>query len=354
MEAKKPEPIDFQKIAMLLWSKRKFLFKVCAIVCACTIVYVLSVPRSYTAKVTLAPEGGMNSAAMGVMGSLSSLMGGGLGFAQEDAIYPEIYPELIESKQFLVDMFDCRVVSADHKIDTTLYYYQLKLQDKAWWMYPVVWVKRMLPKKSQQKIAIDGDGENEMPMWLTKEEDDVCEAIKNKINSVVDKKTGVISLSYTAQDPLIATIVVDRLKDKLQEHIIDYRTCKTRNDLEYCEKLAADTRDEYIRKQQEYADFCDKHVNAQLQSFVIKRQRLENEVALAQTLYSQASQQLQLTQARLQENTPAFAVLSCASVPLKPSAPKRMIIVIAMAVLSLAAASLYVYMKDFLKEQDKK
>lgn len=352
MDTKKTEPIDFGKIAATLWGQRKFIFKVCAIVCACTIVYVLSVPRSYTAKVTLAPEGGMNSAAMGVMGSLSSIMGGGLGFAQEDAIYPEIYPELIESKQFLVDMFDCRVISADHKIDTTLYYYQLKMQKVAWWIYPVAWAKKQLTTKKVQNKGIDGVDKNTLPLWLTKQEDAVCNAIKGNIKSVVDKKTGVISLSYTAQDPLIATMVVEELKDKLQEHIIAYRTGKARGDLEYCEKLAAETRKDYIKKQKEYADFCDKHMNAQLQSYVIQRQRLENEVELAQTLYSQASQQLQLTQARLQEKTPAFAVLSCASVPLKPSAPRRVYILLVSMVFSFCCASLYVYLKEQIQNKN--
>ena len=139
---------------------------------------------------------------------------------------------------------------------------------------------------------------------------------------------------------------VDAVKDKLQEHIVAYRTCKARNDLKYFEALCEESRGEFIKAQEEFATFCDKHKGAKLLSYGVQKARLENEVMLAQSAYSQTSQQLQLIRAKLQENTPAFAVLSCATVPLKPAAPRRMFIVLAFVIFGAMGASLYVYMKD--------
>ena len=44
------KPIDFTEIAQLLWSKRKFITKVCAVMFVIAVVYAFSVPRTYTIK----------------------------------------------------------------------------------------------------------------------------------------------------------------------------------------------------------------------------------------------------------------------------------------------------------------
>jgi uncharacterized protein involved in exopolysaccharide biosynthesis len=49
--------------------------------------------------------------------------------------------------------------------------------------------------------------------------------------------------------------------------------------------------------------------------------------------------QMQAARAKLQEATPAFTVIETASVPIKPAGPKRMIISIAMMILSFFVLS---------------
>ena len=351
MNENKQKPIDFTEIALLLWAKRKFIIKVSAIMLVVAVVYAFSVPRTYTSSVTLAPEAS-NTSLGGGFGALADMAGLGLDGAGGDAIYPEIYPELIGSKQFLVDLFPTEVVSLDGTINTTLYNYQLKHQKFAWWMYPVVWGKNLVKKiKGEEKTSLGGGVASVNPFHLSKTDNALTIAIGSSINCAVDKKTGVITLKYTAQDPLISATMVNVIKDKLQEHIIDYRTCKVRNDLKYFELLYNDARAEYIKIQNDYAVFSDRHKGAQLQSVAMQKARLENDVMLAQQNYSQASQQLQLTRAKLQENTPAFAVLSCASVPLKASAPRRLFIMLAFMMMGAMGASAYVYIKDQATKQ---
>lgn len=349
MIEKKQEPIDFQKIAQLLWGERKFIAKVSAIMLVVAVVYAFSVPRTYTSGVTLAPEA-TNSSLSGGLGAFADMAGLGIDGAPGDAIYPEIYPELIASKQFLVDLFPIEVVSLDGEIKTTLYTYQQKHQKIAWWVYPIAWAKKLVKWIKGEEPEKGGVAQAPDPFMLTKHQNAVAEAIKANIICGVDKKTGVISLKYTAQDPLIAASVVNVIKDKLQEHIVNYRTCKARNDLKYFEALCNDARAEYIKAQEVFADFSDRHKGARLKSVEMQLSRLENDVMLAQTTYSQASQQLQVTRAKLQENTPAFAVLSCASVPLKPSAPRKFFIMVAFVMMGAMGASGYIYFKDQLKK----
>ena len=50
------EPIDLQKILKVLLSEWKLIAKVCAVVLVLSSIYVLSIPRQYSASTTLAPE----------------------------------------------------------------------------------------------------------------------------------------------------------------------------------------------------------------------------------------------------------------------------------------------------------
>jgi uncharacterized protein involved in exopolysaccharide biosynthesis len=65
--------------------------------------------------------------------------------------------------------------------------------------------------------------------------------------------------------------------------------------------------------------------------------------------YNAFASQLQAMKAKVQERTPSFTTLKSATVPVKPSGPKRMIFVIGMVVLSLFAASLFFARKELFQ-----
>ena len=59
--------------------------------------------------------------------------------------------------------------------------------------------------------------------------------------------------------------------------------------------------------------------------------------------------------AKLQEKTPAFTTLQNATVPIRPSKPKRMIFVLGMCVLAVFGTSLWIIRKSiFAKSGDSK
>jgi uncharacterized protein involved in exopolysaccharide biosynthesis len=70
-----------------------------------------------------------------------------------------------------------------------------------------------------------------------------------------------------------------------------------------------------------------------------KVERLENDMQAKYNIYTAMNTQMQAARAKLQEATPAFTVIETASVPIKPAGPKRMIISIAMMILSFFVLS---------------
>ena len=124
-------------VDILKKDKRKFAMWICGFGLFGVIV-AFSIPKEYSTTVTLAPEISGNS----MLSSVSSLasMVGLYNDANPtgDAIYPEIYPDLMSSTDFLVSLFDIKVVSKDGTISTTYYKYLKNDQKHTWWSYPFI------------------------------------------------------------------------------------------------------------------------------------------------------------------------------------------------------------------------
>ena len=120
---------------------------------------------------------------------------------------------------------------------STYYDYLKNYQKLAWWEYPIDWLSRLI-QEHEDKFGQDGYDPNN----ITEEEDDIYEMARHDINISVDKKTRVITIRATSQDPVICKTLGDSIKDKLQVFITQYRTNKARIDCEYYQKLTDSAR----------------------------------------------------------------------------------------------------------------
>ena len=91
-----------------------------------------------------------------------------------------------------------------------------------------------------------------------------------------------------------------------------------------------------------YSDYSDTHKDIILQAYISERDKLENDMSLKYQTYTAMKAQLEAAKSKLQEKVPAFTVLQGASVPIKPTGPKRMVFVIGMLFLSVIVTSLFV------------
>ncbi len=341
---KNPEVIDLRVVFKKIWDNKRLFYKVLPIVFVLSCIYIFSLPRYYTSDTKLAPEM-ENSGAGGTLGALASSFGFDISEMQtSDAITPLLYPDLMEDNGFVSKLMGIKVVSQDGEINTNYHDYLKKNQKKAWWNYPIGWLKNLLPKKQDKGGSKNGYD----PYNISLDEDGVYSSARSKIGITIDKKTGVITINTEAQDPLICRTLADSIKEKLQVFITDYRTNKARTDYEYYKRLAADAKQDYEKVRRYYASMADASTNVTLRSVELKMEDVENDMQLKLNAYTTINTQLQAAKAKVQEKTPAFTVIKGAAVPIKPAGPKRVIFVAAMLFLAVIFTSAYIIKDDLL------
>ena len=316
--------IDFGKIFQDLLRHKMLYVKVLPVAFFMAAIYALSLPNYYQCTVKLSPEMSGSRSASG-LASLASSFGVNIGSATSgaDAIIPTLYPDLMNSSDFKTSLFPVKVtIEGDkekgEKDRTMAYYDYLKDEQKApWWSSAM---KAVFSIFNGQSSMVNDKVD---PFRLTKQQAAIAKALDQKIVCDVDKKTMVITISVTDQNPVICATMADSVKNRLQKFITDYRTSKVRVDLEYNKKIAAETKARYEKARQRYAEFMDANQDIILQTVRQRQTDLENDMQLQYNAYQQVAAQLLAAEMKVQQETPAFTTLQSATVPVVKAGPKR-------------------------------
>jgi uncharacterized protein involved in exopolysaccharide biosynthesis len=188
------------------------------------------------------------------------------------------------------------------------------------------------------------------PFELTIEQTNIVKVIDQNVICDVDKKTFVITINVTDQDPLVCATLADSVKTRLQKFITDYRTSKARVDLEYNKKLFVEAKARYEEARDRYVAYADSHRNVSSQTAQTKESDLQNEMQMQQQIYQLVVAQLHQAEMKVQQETPAFTTLQSATVPVLKAGPKRALMCLVFLVLAFLATTAYnLHQEDDLK-----
>lgn len=331
--------IDLIAIFKKLFDYRKKLYKAIGIGLLIGLIIGFSIPKQFKVEIFLSPESGSKGA--GSMAGIASMFGmGGTGLA-EDAVNVSLFPEIVKTTPFILEILQTPITTQDEK--EMIFYNYLETQKKPWWGYITT-----LPGKAIESIlSIFKNKENDNnsiidPFKLTTEQDSRINAVKEILSAETDEATKMTKISVTLQDPVAAALVADSAVVKLQRYITDYRTRKAQEDYNYLTKMAKETEEEYLKAQNEYSRFMDANNNVILQTVRAEGERLRNAAASKYQIYSQMETQRQLARAKVQEAKPVFAVVEPATVPLFPSSPKKMMILVVFVFLAVVVESAWI------------
>ena len=345
-EEKRSHEIDIIKIAFQVLKQWRYLLKFVAVGTVFGLLIALSTYRKYQSSVVLAPE--FSSGTGGLSGGLADLaesfgVSSG-GTRSMDAIYPDLYPDIFMSTEFIQSLYDVPVrLEKDPKQRT---YLQHLLHDvkNPWWNMPRIWINNLMKPKN----SINDKGQKDA-YTISRDEWGFIMSIQADISCIVDKKTSVITISVEDQDPMVAAIMADTLQHRLQEYVTNYRTAKARVDVEHYKKLTFDAKEKYERARRLYASSSDANTEIILQSVNSKIEDLENDMQLKYNVYTQCLTQLKTAEAKLQERTPAFTIIQPAKTNPKAVSTPKIVILLLWVAISCVIGSIVIIYKDYRK-----
>ena len=326
--------IDYMKLLKDLLKHKMLYVKVLSTAFVLAAIYALSQPNYYNCTVLLSPEMS-GSKSTGGLASLASSFGVNLGSggAGTEALFPTLYPELMNSVDFKTSLFHVPVTIEGDKEegepDRTMSYYEyLKDEQKSpWWSAAIGGTIKFIVGLFKDAEAKEDKVD---PFRLTPEQTAIVKVIDKKVVCDVDKKTMVITIDVTDQDPVICATMADTVKTRLQNFITDYRASKAR----------------YERARQLYAEFMDSNHDIILQTVRQKQTDLENDMQLHYNAYTQAAAQYLAAEAKVQQETPAFTTLQSATIPVEKAGPKRAQICLIFLFLAFLATTAWILHKE--------
>lgn len=148
--------IDFWGMAKKVIAHKRLLYGTFVASFVIGIIVAFNIQKKYTSEVIVAPE---ISSSMGMadgLSDLASMVGVDLKSdgSSVDAIYPQIYPDIFASNDFVLDLFDIQVQLLDSTGSKTYYQHILKDTHIPFWSYPKLWLVKLIAsfKKPRKEL----------------------------------------------------------------------------------------------------------------------------------------------------------------------------------------------------------
>jgi uncharacterized protein involved in exopolysaccharide biosynthesis len=331
-------------LVRMLWDNRRRIIINCFWGGVLSIIVAFSIPKEFTSKAIIAPEISTGNGIAGGLGALASMAGINMN-TEEEAIYPQLYPQIVSTSPFLCDLASLQVTGKYKKdtITTSLYNYLVEYQKEPWWSKilaaPFKLIKREKAELLDDNMTLD-------PRHLSRSQQKTLKALGDRVSVELDKITSAIYVDVTMQDAGIASVVADAVTENLQKYVTDYRTAKARKDVENTQRMYDEARENYYAAQHAYAEYYDQHMGVTKLQYLMEQERLEEEKEIAFNLYNQLAQQLDMCKTKLLEKTHVIVLLEPSSVPYKATTPKKMMIGLLFVFLAFFGTSAWLIIKD--------
>ena len=332
--------IDFFQIISTLWKGRRFIFKYTLIVSLSGIILSLFIQNIYTASSIFYPHYEQNISQNSNLQNIAGLAGIDIGSETSNNIPSNLYPNLINSPEFKIEILDSKIYL--NEIETTYRKYLLDNQDyinfKKILLYPISLLARIIPKNNIKNKNID-------ILKLSDEEYDLHESLSEKIILELNEKEGFIQLSVKDNNPVIASQVA-KIANEILQKIIDFKLKNINDIYEFVSSQLEIAKYNFYVLQDSLAIFNDKNRNIKSDLFLNQYYRIESEYLISKNIYNELALNKERTAIDVKKNTPIFTIIKPVIIPNEKSEPKRSIIALIFAFMGITLSSSYLMFKD--------
>jgi LPS O-antigen subunit length determinant protein (WzzB/FepE family) len=348
------DEIDLIALAKTLWVGRKTIIKTTIIFTCIGLFVALTTPAQYTSSIVVKPIlSDSKSKLGGSLGGLAAMAGITLpGSSSSSELHPSLYPQIVESYSFQKALMQTKLNISGVAEEMTYEEYFLK-HKKPSFIQTVKKYTLGLPGLVSSSLKSKQTETNALALGLTEMTEHDFELIEQLVEQMaieINEKGGYVALSATMPEALASTQMVLQAQNLLQEAIIAHKAKKAKEDLVFIEERYAEKKTEFNNAQQKLAIYRDANRNVNTAIALTELERLESEYQLAFTVYSELAIQVETQKIQVKEDTPVFAVLKEAVVPLKKSSTSKSMTLIIWTFIGGFIGLVYVFANTFIAD----
>lgn len=350
------DEIDLLALAKTIWNGRKLVIKTTLAAGILGLVVALLSPKEYTATTTIVPQTSSSASKLGGLSSLAAMAGFNIDAATPgDALSPLVYPQIVSSAPFLLDLMNTSFTFSEVNHQVSLYEYYaeiskpgvLSLVTKYTIGLPGVIISAI--KGEQKETIILGD-DKKGPLKLTRKQEAVRKMLASQVNLTLDSKQGFITLQASFPEALLSAQVTDRARELLQKYITRFKIEKASDKLAFIEDRYQEKKKEFEKAQERLARFRDQNRNVSSMLARTEEERLQSEYTIAVNVYNELAKQLEQAKIQVKEETPTFSVVQPTVVPDQKSKPKRPMILAVFIFMGGIAGVAWIFGKQYFTE----
>ena len=332
----KPAPIADDEIDLLalvktMWNGRRTILIAVISGAILGVAVALLSAKEYTASTVMVPQLGDSQSKMGGLGGLAALAGISLDINPGAELSPMIYPQIISSIPFQLEMMNTPLNFQGHSQPITLFEFYTKY-NKSSVLGSIKKYTIGLPgvligaiKGKAKELSLPGDSTK--PMLLTEDQYKVKKALDAIVSLEVNAKEGYLTLSTRMPEALVAAQLTKKAQDLLQQYITEFKIEKAKANLDFIQGRYNETKAEFEKAQVSLALVNDRNKDFTSGVPRIETDRIQTRYTISFGVFQELAKQLEQAKIQVKKDTPVFTIVEPVIVPSEKSKPKKAMIV---------------------------